>query len=226
MPRRTKAEALETREQIIEAAECVFHSKGVSRTSLNDIAHQAGVTRGAIYWHFKNKHDVFDAMMERLRLPMEALGDRDVDPDEPDPLGRFRAFLIHILRETVHDPRRRRVLEILFHKCEFTADTDPLMARQREAYLDGSERMRPIFHKAIACGQLPADLDVERAVMRLHVLFTGIIYTWLLMPDSFDLEAEAVNFVDCYLAALIHHCNPRINLPTGMFAAENQDDKN
>lgn len=225
MPRRTKAEALETREQIIEAAECVFHTKGVSRTSLNDIAQQAGVTRGAIYWHFKNKHDVFDAMMEQLRLPMEALGDRAVDPDETDPLGKFRAFLIHILRETVRDPRRRRVLEILFHKCEFTTDTDPLMARQREAYLEGSEQVRPIFHNAIARGQLPADLDVESAIMRLHVLFTGIIYTWLLMPDSFDLEAEAVNFVDCYLTVLTHCDNLHANLPIGMLAPGNKNDK-
>src|SRR5690606_10590111 len=62
MARRTKAEAMETREQILDAAELVFHRKGVSCTSLNDIAAEAGVTRGAIYWHFKNKHDVFIAM--------------------------------------------------------------------------------------------------------------------------------------------------------------------
>ena len=70
MARRTKAEALETREQIIDAAERVFHKKGVSRSSLSDIAEEAGVTRGAIYWHFKNKHDIFVAMTERHRLPL------------------------------------------------------------------------------------------------------------------------------------------------------------
>lgn len=209
MARRTKAEALETREQIIDAAECVFHEKGVSRTSLNDIAQQAGVTRGAIYWHFKNKHDVFIAMMNRLRLPMEALGDRAVDPNETDPLGKFREFLIYVLCETARDPGRRRVFEIMFHKCEFTAETDPLMSRQQEAYLDGSERMRRTLHNAMARGQLSADLDVERAVVQLHVQITGIFYTWLLIPDIFDLEREAVNFVDCYLDSLNHGLNKR-----------------
>ena len=66
MARRTKEDAQKTRELLIEAAENVFYDKGVSKASLSDIAESAGVTRGAIYWHFKNKHDVFEAMIERL----------------------------------------------------------------------------------------------------------------------------------------------------------------
>ena len=71
MVRRTKSEALETRARILDAAEQVFLRKGVLSASLNDIASEAGVTRGAIYWHFKNKHDVFMAMVERGRLPFD-----------------------------------------------------------------------------------------------------------------------------------------------------------
>ncbi|MEE3190810.1 MAG: TetR family transcriptional regulator, partial [Pseudomonadota bacterium] len=70
MPRRTKEEALQTRETLIEAAEVVFHRKGVSASSLNDIAKEAGVTRGAVYWHFKNKHDIFQAIVDRLLAPL------------------------------------------------------------------------------------------------------------------------------------------------------------
>ena len=73
MVRRTKEEALETRNLLLDVAERVFNEKGVSRTSLADIAEAAGLTRGAIYWHFKNKSDLFDAMMERVTLPLEQL---------------------------------------------------------------------------------------------------------------------------------------------------------
>ena len=73
MARRTKEDAQKTREQLLDAAETVFHRKGVSKTSLNDIAEEAGLTRGALYWHFKNKHDVFEAMLERMDLPLEIL---------------------------------------------------------------------------------------------------------------------------------------------------------
>ncbi|MCC4309619.1 TetR family transcriptional regulator [Alcanivorax marinus] len=202
MARRTKAEALETRTQILDAAERVFHLKGVARTSLNDIAQEAGVTRGAIYWHFKNKHDVFEAMLDRHRLPTEALSQRAEDPSESDPLGRLRDVLIYVLQRTVRDPDHRRVFEILFYKCEFTKETDPLMARVRDSFLDGGAKVRRTLGNAIERGQLPATLNIDRAITLLHVQMTGLLYTWLLLPDSFDLDAEAADFVDCYLASL------------------------
>ena len=71
MARRTKEDALATREALLDAAELVFEQRGVSRTSLSDIAKAAGVTRGAVYWHFKDKADLFNAMMERVTLPLE-----------------------------------------------------------------------------------------------------------------------------------------------------------
>ncbi|GAA5120158.1 TetR family transcriptional regulator [Alloalcanivorax gelatiniphagus] len=214
MARRTKAEALETRAQIIDAAEHVFHRKGVARTSLNDIAQEAGVSRGAIYWHFKNKHDVFEAMLSRHRLPTETLSQRAGDPDETDPLGRLREVLVDALQRTVHDPGYRRVFEILFYKCEFTKDTDPLMSRVQESFLDSAAKMHRTLRNAIERGQLPTTLNVDRAITLLHVQMTGLLYTWLLLPDSFDLETEATDFVDCYIASL-RQCPTMSGVPDG-----------
>ncbi len=66
MVRRTKEEAQETRAQIIEAAEKAFYKRGVARTTLADIAELAGVTRGAIYWHFNNKAELVQALLDSL----------------------------------------------------------------------------------------------------------------------------------------------------------------
>ncbi len=63
MVRRTKEDAQETRNRILDTAVEVFNRQGVAETSLNDIAREAGVTRGAIYWHFANKVSMFDAMI-------------------------------------------------------------------------------------------------------------------------------------------------------------------
>ena len=49
MARKTKLEALETRERLLDAGEVVFRQRGVTRTSLAEIAAAAGVTRGAVY---------------------------------------------------------------------------------------------------------------------------------------------------------------------------------
>ena len=51
--RSTKQEALATRNRLLDAAEVLLQAQGVSQTSLQQIAQQAGATRGAIYWHFK-----------------------------------------------------------------------------------------------------------------------------------------------------------------------------
>ncbi|MGL6253408.1 MAG: TetR family transcriptional regulator, partial [Billgrantia desiderata] len=80
MARRTKAEAAATREALLDAAEEVFLERGVARTSLEQIAREAGVTRGAVYWHFKNKADLFRAMLLRVRMPFEELVEEIGDP--------------------------------------------------------------------------------------------------------------------------------------------------
>ena len=76
MVRRTKQDAEITRNQLLDAAENVFNEKGVARTSLAEIASAAGVTRGAIYWHFKNKADLFHAMLERVKMPIDQMIDQ------------------------------------------------------------------------------------------------------------------------------------------------------
>lgn len=72
MERAGRKKTLETRDRILDAAEDVFNESGYSNTTLNEIAEAAGVTRGAIYWHFKNKEDLFQAMCLRIRVPMDA----------------------------------------------------------------------------------------------------------------------------------------------------------
>jgi len=69
MARKTKKDAELTRQRIIHAAREVFLVRGVSRTTMEHIAAQAGVTRGAVYWHFDNKIDLFHAMREQVFLP-------------------------------------------------------------------------------------------------------------------------------------------------------------
>src|SRR6185503_7151577 len=117
-----KEEALATRTRIIDAAEGVFHEKGVAHASLEDIAAAAEVTRGAIYWHFKDKAELFDAMMERVMLPVEAItegADRDA---KADPLALLRRTATEVLLRTARDAKTQRVFDIAYHKCEYVGD--------------------------------------------------------------------------------------------------------
>lgn len=75
MARKTKQQARETRQLILDVALRLFSQQGVSSTSLATIAKAAGVTRGAIYWHFKNKSDLFNEIWE---LSDASISDRKI----------------------------------------------------------------------------------------------------------------------------------------------------
>ncbi len=200
MARSTKEEALETRSRILDAAEQVFYERGVSHTSLADVAKAADVTRGAIYWHFKNKSDLFDAMCDRVRLPMEAMMEDNADERVADPLGEFIKGGVYVLKQAATDPRCRKVFDIIFNKCEFVDNNDPILMRQRECHMQGMLRMEQILKNAIARGQLDPTLNIRRACLMAHAMFSGLLADWFFAPDSFDLEKEAENL----LTACIH----------------------
>lgn len=202
MARKTKEEALETRSLLLDAAEKVFFEKGFGQTALTDIAEAANLTRGAIYWHFKNKSDLFIAMADRIRLPLENLTHACADPTEPDPLGKLREFWIQILRESTRNPRRRRVLSILFFKCELNSEARQLELRRQAAHIEYANDMELCLQNAIDRGQLPAELDIHKAAIANHALIAGLISNWLFLQNSFDLDAYADSMVDSYIFML------------------------
>jgi AcrR family transcriptional regulator len=68
-----RQQADRTREQLLQTARGVFIEKGYAATSLEEVVSRAGMTRGALYHHFKDKRALFDAVVERA---IEEMGDR------------------------------------------------------------------------------------------------------------------------------------------------------
>lgn len=196
MVRKTKEEALETRNKLLDAAVRVFHARGVSRTSLAEIAESAGMTRGAIYWHFKNKTDLFNAMFDRIRLPLDAMLTEAMGDENTDPLGSLRASLVFLFRETARDPHYRMVFDILFHKCEFVEELGALLVRDRELKAQALERFERVFQRAEHHGQLPQGINHRVAAVIYHGYVCGILQDWVFAPESFDLEANAELITD------------------------------
>ncbi len=202
MVRRTKEEAQETRRQILDAAEHAFYERGVARTTLADIAALAGVTRGAIYWHFSNKSDLLQALLDTLHEPLDELARASEREEEVDPLGCMRKLLIHLFHQVVLDPKTRRINEILFHKCEFTDEMCD-MRRQRQTHsLECTLRISLTLRNAVHRGQLPENLDTTRAAVCIHAYIHGLLGQWLLVPDSFELHQDAERWAETGLDML------------------------
>lgn len=202
MVRKTKEEALETRNRLLDTAEVVFNERGVSRTSLAEIAEAAGVTRGAIYWHFKNKLDLFNAMMERVILPVEEVTEEFADGRTADPVANIRDRSVSILKDLGRNPQMQRVFDIVSHKCEYVDDMAPLKDRHLEGRSKCLGHIEEGFRQAIGKGCLPSTMDTKLAAIGLHALIDGLIMNWLLDPKYFSFERDAEKMIDSYLRGL------------------------
>jgi TetR/AcrR family acrAB operon transcriptional repressor len=202
MVRRTKEDALATRNSLLDTAECLFQSRGVSRTSLNDIAVAAGTSRGAIYWHFKDKADLFNAMMERVTLPLECAFQPPVLQQGDDPLLALRQAVLAALRQTAGDERTRRVLEVATQKVEYVDELVAVRARHlsmRQQFLD---RMQNALRGSARWRGVRLPIPAAVAARGLHALVDGLIQNWLLDCTAFDLVRTGEKAVDAYLAGL------------------------
>ena len=63
---RTVKEAEERKNEILDVAESLFGTKGFDNTSTSDILNEVGLARGTLYYHFKSKEDILDAMIDRM----------------------------------------------------------------------------------------------------------------------------------------------------------------
>lgn len=189
--RRTKAEALETRSVILDAAEQVFFERGVSQTSLTHIASHAGLTRGAIYWHFSGKSDLFMAMHERAYLPQRVFLESQNLLAEDRPLQALERTMRESMRRFAKDERAKRVYSILMLRCEYVGEMESVMCTHRE----GEDHMRDViqtaFTRARAVGEMRSDVDPQTATNVCVGAMTGILTEWLRRNECFDLIEAA-----------------------------------
>ena len=202
MARHTKEDAEATRNALLDAAERVFYDKGVSRASLDDIAREAGATRGAIYWHFKDKVDLFAAMLERVTLPLEQSPAEGGAGVLVDPVLQLRAMLHDVLHAVVHDERARRVFEIAMYKVEYAQEL--LAVRDRHVGVcDGFRRKLEVVLLAAARARgLALSVPCDVATLGLWALFDGLLQGWILRQGDFDLLAVGRVTIDVYLRGL------------------------
>jgi TetR/AcrR family acrAB operon transcriptional repressor len=199
--RRTKEQALRTRHRLLDAAERLFAAHGVSRTSLHDIATAAGLTRGAIYWHFAGKAELFDAMLTRVTLPLEAAIE-SAEAGQVDALQAVRTRFLVALRVTADDARTRRVFDVALHKVEHTGELRALRRRRRQArdaWLAGTERA---LLRAQHEGRVAAAVSARHAAIGLLALIDGLIANWLLDPRAFGLVEVGTEALDRTLQGL------------------------
>ncbi len=176
MARKTKAEAELTRQQILDAARLVFHERGVSRTTLEQIAKAAGVTRGAVYWHFANKTELFFAMREQISLPLLDRGHSLILAEHlQDPLDGIEQTLQELFKAILDCDKVRQTFEIMFLRCEYVDDFAGVLAEINKPGLEYLGKAIVAYQRALAKGTLRAGLDPEAMALDDWAFVRGLL---------------------------------------------------
>lgn len=209
MARKTKAEAAETRRHILVAAIDAFYENGVSNTSLDEIARRASVTRGAVYWHFKNKLDIFEALYDELHesLTGSILADLEsldaIDDLSSDPLQHLEHLCTELLIDVQQNPKKHSILTLLFLKCDYSGDMEVFLERQRQGKLKNIELFTQYFDRAITAGQLTVTTNARTLSIALSCYLTGIVYEVLRTRDLLDLRTSAADLMRQFFIGVV-----------------------
>jgi TetR/AcrR family acrAB operon transcriptional repressor len=200
--RRTKEAAAITREHLLDAAERVFRERGVAGSTLGEVAAKAGMTRGAVYWHFRDKSDLYAAMCERATLPLQTMVERAGVIPHADPMAALRELALTALARLACDARAQAVFDVMFHKTERATGLEAVVERERRDRGHCLLQVERVLAQAVEKRQLPADTDTALATRALYAYIEGVMDQWVLDPAAFDLAAAAPALVDTMLAGL------------------------
>jgi AcrR family transcriptional regulator len=199
--KRTKEEAAVTRAAVLKAALSVFSAKGYAAATLDDVAKAAKVTRGAIYWHFKSKADLYNTLTQELSARGASVVQQAVAEG---------GTLIEILRRVFirqcalieDDKEARAVMELALFKTGLDPDLQAGRKKQLEAGNALVEGIADAMRQGIAQGVLRKDMDPFDMARAFIAFENGAIQLWLASPKSFSLKESAESFADILIEGL------------------------
>ncbi|MGG7445131.1 TetR family transcriptional regulator [Kosakonia oryzendophytica] len=182
MARRTKQDAEETREHILDAAEQCFRDSGIYRTTLQMIAMKAGCTRGAIYWHFREKNDLFKQVIERT--PLLLFTEVEDLVMRAESVMALRHCLLREIECVKRNKHLRNVIEMTVFRCEYpdeVNDHDILVGDKMDKLF---VMIDSVLSEAQKKGRIHADISTTILSSMIFYVFMGALRSIVMMPND------------------------------------------
>jgi len=198
--RRTKEEAARTREAIVEGALACFDRYGITSSTVEQIAAEAGVTRGAVYHHFAGKRDILRAIRERVSLPF--LDQADIAllrEHECSPLDRIERFLLGVIDTLEKDPLHCRAVTVMQLRCEYVGE----LAAELAVGVRNIDRLAKAFegayHEARATGVLAQGIAPEIAALETIMFMNGLVRLWIVHGKGAAVRRNARAAIEAHV---------------------------
>jgi TetR/AcrR family acrAB operon transcriptional repressor len=204
MARRTKEQALETRQRILVAALDLFCSKGYSQTTFVDIARRIDMTKGAVYWHFPDKPSLLVALIIDMRKHEDALISQHVP--EVKCLEDMKAYFVAHTRVVMEDDLCRKFAFFIALQMEWSPEMlgavrDHLVKLQEWPF----DYVEQFLVRARDAGELRSDVNIDMSKDILVGMWRGLIMCHLAGCGSAD-PAETIEYAfDTFIASIRAH---------------------
>jgi len=190
MARKTKQEAENTRNTILNAATRVLLAKGIARTHIDDIACEAGLTRGAVYWHFTNKADLLHTLWGDLIDKNDFLFQVMSSTDEFDPLGFLVEQLFIFIKKMPENVQRRRLFN-LFLTDDFLLRHDHSFYFDRKSFQrQRLKNIKTLLRNAVDKRQLPESIDTCLGAIAIVSYIDGLTPQYQQLVDELDINLD------------------------------------
>ena len=202
MVKKTKEDALLTREQVLQAALRVFRRKGYAATTLEEIAQEAGFTRGAIYTHFQGKAQLYQLLIQqgfrRLNETFEQAIEAKGTIEE-----RLRQLFIKPLAFLEEDLLAQGVIELTLFKSEVSLSLTDDLVRKQQGTQALTTQIIQLLDEGITQGALRPEIEKQAVALALLASLNGAILLWHQSERAFSLKELATTLADTFLHGLL-----------------------
>ncbi|WP_409524228.1 TetR family transcriptional regulator [Nitrincola sp. MINF-07-Sa-05] len=202
MVRKTKAEAEQTRQQLLEVSMRIFSEKGLANTSLKEIAAEAGVTHGALYWHFKNRDELLRQLYFQVESPFEAQYIEQQQAARQNALDALTLYLKGIVSVMASEPLQQQGYRLFRLQ---TANRPELLLLEEQLSADAEEwrgYIRSFLKVAQKKKELKKKANIDHLADNLYIAIFGLLDQALLAPDRFNLAKTGPALVDMMMLGL------------------------
>ncbi|WP_049722034.1 TetR/AcrR family transcriptional regulator [Gilvimarinus polysaccharolyticus] len=203
MARKTKADAQKTLDELLDAAAWLFHTQGVNQTTLNHIASRAGVTRGALYWHFANKDAVIMGLWERDAAATHANIVHKLQSTTGS--GRdFKQLIKAQMGATLNNAALMQALRMILLGVERLENDSELQSFLAERHQQMRDSFKVAFKRLHAAGKVPAETSPEALATSFWAYLKGLLVLHL-EPYNQDVNLlhDGNGLLDIWLNAII-----------------------
>jgi AcrR family transcriptional regulator len=197
MPRLMDATRAARRDHILRAAQTCFARRGYHATTMEDIAAEAGIAKGAPYVHFAGKEAIFLALYDEWGCALRAEIEEAL---EALPSGN-RASAQQVLRVVLqvtgrHVQVNARACRVLMEGRHLAAFVPAIAERVGREQVEGQQRIEALIRTGVEAGEWPAAMDIPARATLLRATMHGLMATWHAAPGAFEWEALAELLVD------------------------------